>query len=97
MALTGTSWRAGIPLQPYGQSHILSLTAGLGGRASRPTLSSVAQLGLLPNEASFLSQNLGGFLKLSVPFWGPHNRDHNISGLYWGSPYFGKLPLRLQK
>ena len=25
-------------------------------------------------------------------FGGPYNKDYSILGLYWGSPYFGKLP-----
>ena len=37
----------------------------------------------------------GGFLKLGVPFWGPHNKDYSILGSILGSAYLGKLPRRL--
>ena len=42
------------------------------------------------------NKNTWGFLKLGVPFWGPHNKDHNILGSILGSPNFGKLPLSIQ-
>ena len=34
----------------------------------------------------------GGFLKLGVPFGGPHNEEYSILGSMLGSLYFGKLP-----
>ena len=34
----------------------------------------------------------GGLFKLGVPFWGPHNKDFDIFGSIFGSPYYGKLP-----
>ena len=35
---------------------------------------------------------MGGFPKLGVPFWGPHNKAYNILGSILGYPNFGKLP-----
>ena len=32
---------------------------------------------------------IGGFPKLGVPSWGPHNEDYSILGSRLGSPYFG--------
>ena len=43
-------------------------------------------------SGSYLS--CGGFPKIGVPFWGPHNKDYNILGSILGSPHFGKLPNR---
>ena len=34
----------------------------------------------------------GGFPKLGVQNWGPHNKDYSILGSILGSPYLGKLP-----
>ena len=34
----------------------------------------------------------GGFPKLGVLFWGPHNKDYSILGSILGYPNFGKLP-----
>ena len=34
----------------------------------------------------------GGFPRLGVPFWGPHNKDYRLLGSILGSHYFGKLP-----
>ena len=37
-----------------------------------------------------VSQNYG------YHFGGPHNKDYSILGSILGSPYFGKLPYRLE-
>ena len=42
------------------------------------------------------SEDLGGFPKLGVPFGGPNDKDYSILGSILGSPYFGKLPFKLQ-
>ena len=39
-----------------------------------------------------VSTKIGGFPKLWVPFWSPHNTDYGILGSILGSPYSGKLP-----
>ena len=57
-----------------------------------------------PNPAEFNTSLLqgtpcfgGGFPKLGVPFLGGHhNEGYSIVGSILGSPYLGKLPLRLQ-
>ena len=33
----------------------------------------------------------GGVQKSGVPFWGPHNKDYSIWGVYIGVLYLGKL------
>ena len=35
-----------------------------------------------------------GFLKVGVPFGGPHDKDCNILGSILGYPYFGTSPYR---
>ena len=44
-------------------------------------------------EAKVFKDGLyGGFLKLGVPFGGPHNKNYSILGSILGYPNFGKLP-----
>ena len=38
-------------------------------------------------------KGIGGFPKLDVPYWGPHNKDYSIWGSILGFLYFGKLPI----
>ena len=36
-----------------------------------------------------MSYTYGGFPKLGVPFWGPHNKDYSILGSILGPPILG--------
>ena len=42
-------------------------------------------------------RDLGGFLKLGVPFGGSQNKDYSIWGSISGSPCFGKLPFLMME
>ena len=45
-------------------------------------------------QKSGVAAYLGVSKKWGVPFWGSLYKDYSILGSIFGSPYFGKLPLR---
>ena len=47
----------------------------------------------IPLRLSIFGSHGGSFLKLGVPFGGPHNQDYSKLGSRWGSPFFGKVPV----